>query len=384
MKDARKRKLPNKGGKMRQLTIIVGTARGERLVQEHNLREHAVNVNTIRDMVATPELSIDGERVRPINAHLQREIVKIVAQILTPRFAKGSTIFLLTDDSDINSLKPVIKLARKHDFIVRILNFSGDKIKNFGGIELISSEDILSDRGFDEISDMRRTVVIGDVQSKASALLKAIQLINPGDRVVFIGDLFDRGDNPVGVLVQVNLLLNAGQNEVVLIEGNHDSHLRELINGTAPSHGWTKAGTKETLDKLVRGGVSRRTIKGIIDRMKPAFVLGHGEMKILFSHGGVMEMPNALTSVHHLFTGAANASEQVVGRSDYNVDTVSMLEIPGVIQIHGHRNGRTLEEAGDTRFSDTHLVLEGKVEKGGYLPVAIIENGRIEIRRIFP
>lgn len=365
---------------MRQLTIINGVRQGERFVEDNGLQAHTVNLEDIRAMVATPEVSLEGSPVRPINDYIERRVVKIVADILTPRFAKGSTVFLVDDVRDANSLKPIIKAARKHDYEVRIANFSETAIKNARNLESVAENQILSDKGFNEATDMNRTVVIGDVQSMAGALLKAIQIVNPGDRVVFLGDLFDRGDNPVSVLVQVNLLINAGQNEVVLIEGNHDAHLRDLLNGTAPSHGWTKAGTRDTLNKLTSGGVSRRTIKSIIDRMKPAFVLGHGDMKILFTHAGVNRMPTVLTSVHHLYTGTAPKNAQQVGKSSYAPDVISQLYIPGVVQIHGHRNGMTLEEARNPKYSDSHFVLEGKVEKGGFLPVAIIEDGKIEVR----
>jgi hypothetical protein len=68
-----------------------------------------------------------------------------------------------------------------------------------------------------------RTIVIGDVHGCLAELQELLEATSPGpgDRVVFLGDLLDRGPDPVGVL---HLVRSLGA-ECVL--GNHEEkHLR--------------------------------------------------------------------------------------------------------------------------------------------------------------
>jgi bis(5'-nucleosyl)-tetraphosphatase (symmetrical) len=70
----------------------------------------------------------------------------------------------------------------------------------------------------------RRTVVIGDVHgclTELDELLRAVGHARGRDRLVFLGDLLDRGPDPVGVLHRVREL------EAECVLGNHEEkHLR--------------------------------------------------------------------------------------------------------------------------------------------------------------
>jgi hypothetical protein len=72
---------------------------------------------------------------------------------------------------------------------------------------------------------MKRTIIIGDVhgcREELAELLQKAQLGTPGeDRVVFVGDLVDKGPDSLGVLRDVQRILRTFPGSVV-VSGNHE------------------------------------------------------------------------------------------------------------------------------------------------------------------
>lgn len=82
---------------------------------------------------------------------------------------------------------------------------------------------------------MQRTVIVGDVHGMLTALealMDALELAR-GDRLIFVGDLVDKGPEPAGVLHYLADLSRTAPYEIVLVEGNHeDRHRRYQLNLT--------------------------------------------------------------------------------------------------------------------------------------------------------
>lgn len=74
-----------------------------------------------------------------------------------------------------------------------------------------------------------RTIFIGDVHGMLDtldALLERLELTSD-DRLIFLGDLVDKGPDPVGVVRRVGDLVRNGPARTFLLRGNHeDKHLR--------------------------------------------------------------------------------------------------------------------------------------------------------------
>ena len=72
-----------------------------------------------------------------------------------------------------------------------------------------------------------RTLIIGDVHGCLHELDELLDraAITSSDRIVFVGDVIGRGPNSVGVL---NRILSLG---AISIQGNHERHLLELVDG---------------------------------------------------------------------------------------------------------------------------------------------------------
>lgn len=85
----------------------------------------------------------------------------------------------------------------------------------------------------DTIATYPRTIFIGDVHGLSGPLddlLEQIQL-KAGDRLVFVGDLLDKGPDQIGVVRRVGSLMSRRDIQTSLIRGNHeDKHIRYQRN----------------------------------------------------------------------------------------------------------------------------------------------------------
>jgi hypothetical protein len=75
-----------------------------------------------------------------------------------------------------------------------------------------------------------RTLVIGDIHGcldELKALLEAVSYVPRVDTLVFVGDLIDRGPDPVGVVRFIRSLQSAGN--VLVCMGNHDEKAAKYL-----------------------------------------------------------------------------------------------------------------------------------------------------------
>lgn len=405
---------------MRVVTIFRGApATGKStFIRENGLEEYTVSLDNLRSLVSGMEPDVDGVETFCIDGKTNCQLRTIFDTVLTARFSNGLTTFIDGTFPTVKSVRGIVDLANKYGYMVRVANFQDGvslddalrRNRNRKGVDIVPDKAVeriyrsveSGNKGFSRkfktvsVSDILdfssdvipvinsdgRTVVIGDIQSCSNALSKALDIVRPGDNVIFTGDLFDRGTDPLGVYRQVETLLNDDSlGGVVLIEGNHDNHLRELVLGLVSPDAWVKSGTRESLDKILSGGVTKGGLRRFVHRFVGACFLKSGGREFVLTHGGVSKIPDLLTSFNYLFNGANERDRQYRSLGSYSVETIKKLNLPGdVVQIHGHRNGTREEPTHPVKYSDKHYVLENRVEFGGTLPVAIIENGNIEIR----
>ena len=70
-----------------------------------------------------------------------------------------------------------------------------------------------------------RTIIIGDIHGCSGALRLLLAKIMPdekADRLILLGDLFDRGPDSWGVFQVVRELADKFGDRFVLLRGNHD------------------------------------------------------------------------------------------------------------------------------------------------------------------
>lgn len=80
-----------------------------------------------------------------------------------------------------------------------------------------------------------KTFVIGDVHGRCAQMLSLLDMIpreESVDRLVFLGDLIDRGPDAPGCVDHVLKLCRSNPEQVVCLRGNHEQMLLDFIEGT--------------------------------------------------------------------------------------------------------------------------------------------------------
>ena len=123
---------------------------------------------------------------------------------------------------------------------------------------------------------------IGDLQGCAASLDQLLARL-PGDaRLVFVGDLVNRGPDSLGALRRVRGL---GERAIALL-GNHDLHLLAVAAGIRPMH------DEDTMRDILEAPDAAELIDWV--RARP---LAHAEEGALFVHAGVLpqwDLPQTL------------------------------------------------------------------------------------------
>lgn len=78
---------------------------------------------------------------------------------------------------------------------------------------------------------MSRLLIVGDVHGMIRPLRTLIDEleVQPGDTLVFVGDLIDKGPDSAGVVRYVERLRHESACEIVVVEGNHEDRMRRYL-----------------------------------------------------------------------------------------------------------------------------------------------------------
>lgn len=102
-----------------------------------------------------------------------------------------------------------------------------------------------------------RTIIIGDVHGCSNALDVLLAQIKPKegrDRLVFLGDLFDRGPDSFGVLQRVMHLAKKFTNGFILLLGNHEDYLMQPQLTRMQRMVWERVGRQATVNSFKEAG----------------------------------------------------------------------------------------------------------------------------------
>ncbi len=81
-----------------------------------------------------------------------------------------------------------------------------------------------------------KTFVIGDVHGRCAQLLSLLEMLprdEASDRLVFLGDLIDRGPDAPGCVDHVRNLARNNPEQVTCLRGNHEQMLLDFIEGSS-------------------------------------------------------------------------------------------------------------------------------------------------------
>jgi bis(5'-nucleosyl)-tetraphosphatase (symmetrical) len=114
---------------------------------------------------------------------------------------------------------------------------------------------------------------IGDLQGCAARLDELLALVPASERLVFVGDLVNRGPDSLGTLRRVRAL----GDRATAVLGNHDLHLLAVAAGIRPLH------DDDTMQDILAAPDAAELIDWV--RTRP---LAHREDGALFVHAGVL------------------------------------------------------------------------------------------------
>ena len=95
-----------------------------------------------------------------------------------------------------------------------------------------------------------KTIVIGDIHGCSGALRTLLAVIFPDpktDRLILLGDLFDRGPDSWGVFQIVKELADQFGDRFVLLRGNHEDYLLQPKLSFQQKMVWERVGRKATV-----------------------------------------------------------------------------------------------------------------------------------------
>jgi len=196
-----------------------------------------------------------------------------------------------------------------------------------------------------KVAENERIYAIGDVHGRHDLLIRLLDRIaadqtacadDRRDRLVFLGDYIDRGDDSKEVLEILSSLGSTQFGEITFLLGNHEVALLDFLNDPAQNTGWLNFGAEQTLasygvhaqnkpDAFERGWIAESLAGkmgrhlGFLQELQPMTSSGD----VLFTHAGYNPKRD---------TKNQRISDLVWGNQDF----LRNNPVPGYCFVHGH------------------------------------------------
>lgn len=365
-------------------------------IEKNGLKPYTLCADDIRLLCQSPVLSVNGNT--EITQSNDGTVWKTLFILLVVRMQRGEFTVIDATNSKTSEMNKYKKLCQEYRYRIFLVDFTDVPIEECkkrnslraamkqvpeaiidkmysrfktqripSGITVIKPEEL--DKVFMKKIDLSEYKVIhhvGDIHGCNTALqkyLNAISGIKDDHFFIFCGDYIDRGIENAEV-VQFLLSIKDKPN-VLLLEGNHEIHLRKYSEDKKSFSKEFELFTKPALDKA---GFSKKDLRQLCRKFAQcAYYTYHGNT-YLVTHGGLSTIPQNLTFV---------ATDQMIhGVGRYNdveqvADTFFTTTDDHTYQIFGHRNTKGFDINVNPRVYD----LEGQVEFGGYLRCVDIVPG---------
>lgn len=387
-------------------------------VREHGLENYTVSRDALRLLMGGVHETLDGQSLCS-PARIEKQITAMLEQALNSRMDLGQTVVIDVTALNAKAQKPYVDLARRWGYRVIVIDFTIDgpsvdellarnsarpdltrvpegvirsmverntPVKHHPDVDAVISPAQFRETLRVKHRDLsgKRVVVVGDVQGCADPLVELESELGSDDDNtvwVFTGDLFDRGLQNGEVANW--LVAKHAQGQVILVEGNHDSHvLRGLLQGVNA----VPRSTRATFEQFDASGVNAEKLLAVLlGSMDTVLSFSHSGNRYLATHGGVMDagardgddlLCGMLSARSFIYgTGSREKAHRGVGDYEFDIDAaweakqLTLPESERITQFHGHRNSH---KHGVDAFR--YIVnLESEVEHGGFLSYVVIE-----------
>lgn len=225
-----------------------------------------------------------------------------------------------------------------------------------------------------------RLVVIGDVHGcdrLLLSLLNRLGALDPSpDRIVFAGDLVDRGENSASVVSIVYGLQRRLGDQVVVVRGNHEQMMLDFLDApTRAAARWLRHGGLQTLASFGIGGATEtmpdpeahRIRDALADALGPTLIDWLWETRAMHSSGNV-----------HVVHAAADPDLPLAQQTGHTLtwghpDFFRKPRQDGQWVVHGHS------------IVDAVAAVQGRIGvdtgayAGGRLSAAVIDPGSLQV-----
>lgn len=226
-----------------------------------------------------------------------------------------------------------------------------------------------------------KSIIISDIHGCSLALknlLARLPLDKENDRLILLGDLFDRGPDSYGVYQIVQKLAEDFGDRFVLIRGNHEDYLLTPKLSFGMKIVWKRVGKNDSV-KSFKANQSR--LEDTIPWLNAHVVNYYRGDGFQCVHAGLRKDPieeNSLETMVH--------DHQVVMENQYS----GPLTIVGHIALEKPAwfagDGRTYRNLKENVWQDLpdkgFICIDAGCGKGGRLVGMIIENGRFLLRSV--
>lgn len=226
-----------------------------------------------------------------------------------------------------------------------------------------------------------KTIIIGDIHgcnSVLSALLEQVHPVPGQDRLVFLGDLFDRGPESREVFQTIQRLAVDYGNQFVFLRGNHEDYLLQPRLTFKQRMIWEHVGRQATVKSFQQAGERmENTIPWLLEHVQ----LFWRTEELQCVHAGVKVDPLEANDLYTLL---------------HDHDCVLKNRYAGRLTVTGHialekamwfaGDGETTEEIKDGEIRDLPekgiLCIDTGCGKGGRLTAMIVEDRRFMLQSI--
>ena len=226
-----------------------------------------------------------------------------------------------------------------------------------------------------------KTIIIGDIHGCCRALEAVLAASEPdpaADRLVLLGDLFDRGPDSRGVFEAVKQLAEGFGDRFVLLRGNHEDYLlREKLTLTQRLI-WERVGRGVTVSSFRRAGERMEDAAPWLREKCRLFYKGEGFQCV---HAGILIDPPEANDLQTLIH-----DHDLVLRNQY----AGPLTVTGHIALENSAwfagDGETAEPVAEgvwQALPDRGVIcIDTGCGKGGRLTAMTVEGSRFMLRSV--
>lgn len=226
-----------------------------------------------------------------------------------------------------------------------------------------------------------RDIVIGDIHGCARAYQALLESLRPdpqADRLILLGDLFDRGPDSWQVLQMVKEQALAFEDRFVLLRGNHEDYLLQPRLPLGMMMMWYRVGRQATVQSFRQHGEKMESAAPWLAAWCRPYYKGTGFQCV---HAGIKAAPIEVNDMETLI-------------HDHGI--VLTNEYAGPLTVTGHialkepawfaGDGETvkkLPEGENGALPPTGVIcIDTGCGKGGRLTAMVIENGGFSLRSV--